>query len=172
MIESKVPQYLGKINEMYLGDEAGIMLYLAQSYGMLVFTGILVVLAGIVFLMLHFIFHRNLFRNRQMLYLGGFFLLFGVWILCESKIRQFYAGNLQLLNSMAFFMVMLMPIPLLWYCNEIEEKRYEKLFFWGNIVYAVNFFVNLFLVRSGLQEFVETTTWTNTLLILGGILCL
>lgn len=172
VIESKVPQYLGKINEMYLGDEAGIMLYLAQSYGMLVFTGMLAVLAGMVFLMLHFFFRRNLFRNRQMLYLGGFFLLFGAWILCESKIRQFYAGNLQLLNSMAFFMVMLMPIPLLWYCNEIEEKRYEKLFFWGNIVYAVNFFVNLFLVRSGLQEFVETTTWTNTLLILGGILCL
>lgn len=172
VIESKVPQYLGKINEIYLGDEAGIMLYLAQSYGMLVFTGVLAVLAGMVFLMLHFFFRRNLFRNRQMLYLGGFFLLFGAWILCESKIRQFYAGNLQLLNSMAFFMVMLMPIPLLWYCNEIEEKRYEKLFFWGTIVYAVNFFVNLFLVRGGLQEFVETTAWTNTLLIFGGILCL
>lgn len=172
VMESKVPQYLGKINEIYLGDEAGIMLYLVQSYGMLVFTGVLVVLAGIVFLVLHLLFRKNLFRNRQMLYLSGFFILFGAWILCESKIRQFYAGNLQLLNSMAFFMVMLMPIPLLWYCNEIEEQQYEKLFFWGTVVYAANFFVNLFLVWRGLKEFVETTAWTNTLLVLGGILCL
>lgn len=169
---SEVPQYLGKIHEIYLGDEAGILVYLMKCYGMPVFTGILVILTGLMFLALHIPFHKNMYRSRQMLYLGCFFLLFGAWLLCESKIRQFYAGNLSLLNSMAFFMVMLMPIPLLWYCNEIEEQRYDQWFFGGTVVYAANFFLNLFLVHQGIAEFVETTYWTNTLVILGCVFCL
>lgn len=171
-LQSDVSRYRGQINEIYLGDEAGIMLYLLKSYGLMLFTGLIVVLAGITFLLLHIPFHKNLFRSRQMLYLGAFFLLLGAWILCECKIRQFYAGNLALLNSMAFFMVMLMPIPLLWYCNEIEDYQYEKWFLGATIIYVINFFVNLILVGSGLKELVETTLWTNTLLILGGSLCI
>lgn len=50
----------------------------------------------------------------------------GVWLLCESKVRQLLAPNASIVSDLCFLTVMVAPYPFLIYVNEIQEHRYHR----------------------------------------------
>lgn len=171
IFRSVLPEYAGILNEVYIGDSLGIMFYLLGEYGLLLYTGLIVLISGLIFLVLHVALRKNVWRSRQMFFLALFLICFAGWILCESKIRQIYAGNMNLLNTMSFFFTMVFPIPMCLYINEIEERRYEEIFYGLTVVYAINYFINLGLVLFTSTQLVDTTKRT-VVLIGAGLVCI
>lgn len=50
----------------------------------------------------------------------------GVWLLCESKVRQLMASNVSVLSDVCFIIVMIAAYPFLIYVDQNQEHRYHR----------------------------------------------
>lgn len=50
----------------------------------------------------------------------------GVWLLCESRVRQLMAPNVSVLSDVCFIIVMIAAYPFLIYVDQIQEHRYHR----------------------------------------------
>ena len=48
-------------------------------------------------------------------------LLGAVWMLGESKLRQLVVSNASILSNMCFFVVMLCPVPIMFYIDSVQQ---------------------------------------------------
>ena len=44
-----------------------------------------------------------------------------VWMLGESKLRQLFVPNASILSNMCFFVVMICPVPIMFYIDSVQE---------------------------------------------------
>lgn len=155
--------YTGLMNQVYIGDEAEIRNYLLHIYGgeaLLAMCMLLLSIACIVIgILLRCFFHKNVALH----YLGSGIMLTSLWILSESKLRQFFFPNMSVVANMAVFFLMLLPMPFLLYLNHIQAYRYQK---WYMLLCTAN--IVDFVITTGLQLF-EIYDFVDTISITYGI---
>lgn len=135
------PETAGQINDIRIGSDIGIMFWLLDSYAsdmlfavLLLYTGIVIAIFGIV---IRFVFGEN--PNINITYLGIMAICSAIWMICESRLKQFYYGNLAVGEMILWEALFLAPIPLMIYVNRLQERRYCKLYFFGTaMALAVN----------------------------------
>ena len=93
-------------------------------------------------------------------------MLAALWILSESKLRQFFLPNASIIANMAVFYLMLLPMPFLIYINHIQAHRYQK---WYVLLCVAN--VADFVISTGLQvleiyDFIDTIMLTYIILMI------
>lgn len=159
--------YTGVLNSVYYGDQFDIWRVYISEYGMgILLAFCLMVMAGLTIL---FGAIFNHFYHRKMLigYLGSGIFLAASWLIAESRIRQLFFPNISVIGNMAFFVLMLLPLPFIFYMNGIQKGRYQRLYEILSGVYLLNFVYCVVMQLLGRRNLLDTMTMTNILIVAG-----
>ena len=133
--------YSGLVKNMYYGSQAGIWMELVRNEGLELFVGIIMFLLAficvIVSLILRFAYKRKDTKG-DLLYLGLTEMLAGIWVMCNSAFRQMVFPNISSIADMTFFALMLLPLPLMIFMNQVQEGRYYKAYFVASIITIID----------------------------------
>mgnify|MGYP000293788633 CR=1 FL=1 len=141
------------------------MSWVVAAFASAFFAGITSILFGIA---LKHVYHTTF----DMEYFGWCMVMGSVWMLGESKIRQILVPNASALAALCFVMIMLSPLPILFYADNIQNGKHRKLY--QNIGYIVilNFVISSILYLAKIKDYIETLPAAQLLLVIVFILVL
>ena len=119
--------YSGIINEVYCGNESDIWQSIYNQYGLSTYIAIFILFAGITSILFGIALKHVYHTTFDMEYFGWCMAMGSVWMLGESKIRQILVPNASALASLCFVMIMLSPLPILFYADSIQNGKHRKL---------------------------------------------
>lgn len=158
--------YSGYMEEILWGEKSDIMSYLIGQYGASAIMALLLFLIGLAVMIACQPF-VSVFRfkgSEEMFMMGILVVMASGWLLAESKLRQFFFPNSTIAMYMGFFMIMLIPYAVLGYINQVQKKRYEKIYMYILLWSAVNFVVCTGLQIFDIKDFFESMTSSHIVL--------
>ena len=121
-------KYTGTIRQMYIGDDDGIWLYHLRAAGGKALISIGLLAAGL-FVIFACAVVRVLYRKKMELrFLAWAIVLCAVWMLSELDVRQLWLDNLSIITNVSYWSLMLIPIALILYMDEVQKGYYRKLY--------------------------------------------
>lgn len=164
--------YSGIVNEVYCGNKADIWQNIYNTYGISTFIAFFILFAGITSILFGIALKHVYHTTFDMEYFGWCMVMGSVWMLGESKIRQILVPNASALAALCFVMIMLSPLPILFYADNIQNGKHRKLY--QNIGYIVilNFVISSILYLAKIKDYIETLPAAQLLLVIVFILVL
>ena len=133
-------KYTGDLRAIYIGDMLSIWLHLLKDCGTQTIVAIFLLLLSIfcilVCVILRFVYKKTL----PLTHLACTLFFCAFWMLSEIDFRQLVVKNVSLLSCYAYWSLMLIPISLMLYINEIQNNYYKKVFFLPTM-YSISIFV-------------------------------
>ena len=77
-------------------------------------------------------------------------------MLGESKLRQLFVPNASILSNMCFFVVMICPVPIMFYIDSVQQGRYRKVYHVAECIICVNFVICTVLQVLNIADFIST----------------
>ena len=148
--------YSGVINQVYCGDRAEIWTYLFEENGLETVIAFFILFAGIVSVIFSIALGLVYKAKFDMEYLGWCMVMGATWMLGESKLRQLLFPNSSILSALCFVMILLVPIPILFYADSVQQGRYHKLHQALGYIAVINFTVCTILHVTGIADYIET----------------
>ena len=102
----------------------------------------------------------------NMEYLGWCMLMGSVWMIGESKMRQILVPNASGLATSCFIMLMLCPLPISLYVNNLQKGKYKKIFQSICFIALLNFIICTILHLTGVADYIETMPAAHAILII------
>lgn len=99
-------------------------------------------------------------EQRELLYLGLFAIIFGVWAFGETQLSVFMYGNRAFWSYMAFTCLMTMCLPFLLFVREFMETEDKYLHRWIAGYIVLETIVAQFLHLTGVTSVKETVLFT------------
>lgn len=130
--------YSGIFNTVYYGTKAGIWRYIIRKNSLEIGVAMLMGVLGIICILCGIALQYYYKKRISLRYLALGILQAAMWLVANSELRQLIFPNISILNDMAFLMILAIPVPIVFYMNEIQENRYRKYY---NIVLSVNMVV-------------------------------
>ena len=149
-------KYAGVVNEIYCGDKSELWEYIFEKYGITMIISFFLLFAGAVTVIFSIALGIVYHLKFDMEYLGWCILLAAAWMLGESKLRQLLVPNASALSQLCFLMIMLGPLPIIYYIDSIQDKRHWKLLRWMEYVAILDFVVCCMLHLTGMADFIQT----------------
>lgn len=170
-LTSVLDKYNGTVSNMYIGDKSTLILHIANSGKISLFMCCILASLGF-FLFIIWIFARRLFRNNALLYLSFFSFVVCAWSLGETKMLQFFTGELQVVSILAFEALMLVPFPMLLYFLESIRDKQSKIYRANEIVFflsSIVFILNNALQIAGIKDMSETVVITHCEMLVAAV---
>lgn len=149
-------KYAGVVNEIYCGDKSELWEYIFEKYGITMIIAFFLLFAGAVTVIFSIALGIVYHLKFDMEYLGWCILLAAAWMIGESKLRQLLVPNASALSQLCFLMIMLGPLPIIYYIDSIQNKRHWKLLRWMEYVTILDFGVCCMLHLTGMVDFIQT----------------
>lgn len=164
-------KYAGNMRISYIGDRLSIWLYLLEDSGVQMLIAIFLFLMSssciIVCGILKVIYKKAL----PLIHLAWTIFFCAFWMLSEIAFRQVLVKNISILSCYAYWSLMLIPIPLLLFINEIQNRRYQKIYF-VPIVYSMAILtIGSFFQVFDIMQFVQQVPFIH-IGLLYSILCI
>ncbi len=152
---SSESKYAGNIRNCYIGDKLGIWTHLIEESGSRT-----IIILFLLFLSLFCIFVCEIMKYiykkaLPLTYLVWTMLFCSIWMLSEVEFRQIIFKNVSILTYYTYISLMIIPVPLLIYINEIQNGRYKKIHMVPIIYSIVIFFATTFLQIFNVAEYVQ-----------------
>jgi len=164
--------YSGVINAVYIGSAQGVYRYLFEQYAIGVFVAFLLLFASIISLVICIVISRRYQKDFPMSFAAWTGIIVSIEAIAESRLRQYYIGNMQIAGSVSYMMVGLIPIAVGLYINSTQRGRYEKIIKPFIILCFANFIINLLLQIFNIQDFLVSMTRSYILFVLSFVLWL
>lgn len=120
-------KYAGTMRNIHIGDKLGVLGYLVKESGLrtmiTVFLLFLSTFCILVCAILKYVYKKSL----PLSYLVWTMMFSSIWMLSEIEFRQLVFKNVSVLTCFTYFSLMIIPIPLMIYINEIQGYYYKKL---------------------------------------------
>ena len=155
-LQSFTHKYSGVVNTVYCGDKLDIWAYMFHCYFMVTLIACTMLFAGLVVLIISLVLDIVYKTRFDLEYLGWCMILGAVWMLGESKLRQLFVFNASILSNMCFFVVMICPIPILFYIDSVQQGRYRKVYHVAECIVCVNFVICTVLQVLNIADFIST----------------
>ena len=149
-------KYSGVVNKVYCGDKSDIWSYIFHCYFMVTLIACAMLFAGLVVLIISLVLDIIYKTRFDLEYLGWCMLFGAVWMLGESKLRQLFVSNASILSNMCFFVVMLCPVPIMFYIDSVQQGRYRKVYHVAECITCVNFVICTALQLLNIADFIST----------------
>lgn len=157
--------YSGVVNQIFCGDKADIWQLIFSHYGLATYIAFFTLFAGLTTILfsltLGFVYHTSF----DMEYLGWCMIMGATWMLGESKIRQLLIPNSSALASLCFVMILLGPIPLLLYADNVQHGLHRRLYHIVIGISLLNFTVCSILAIANIADYIETLPLGQIILI-------
>lgn len=165
-LRTNTKQYSSVVNTVYCGDKTDIWEFLFTQYGMetiiaffLLFASVITIIFSI---MLGLIYHTKF----DMEYLGWCMLMGSIWMLGESKFRQLLVPHSSALATLCFIILMLSPLPVLFYADQVQHRKYRRLYLPIGWLAIFNFIISTILHLTGILDYIETLFVSHAILLL------
>ena len=149
-------KYSGVVNKVYCGDKSDIWAYMFHCYFMVTLIACAMLFAGLVVLIISLVLDIIYKTRFDLEYLGWCMILGAVWMLGESKLRQLFISNASILSNMCFFVVMLCPVPIMFYIDSVQQGRYRRVYHVAECITCVNFVLCTALQVLNIADFIST----------------
>ena len=153
---SNSERYAGIVNEIFCADKMDIWSYLFGVYGAETVSALFILFAGIVTIALSIVLSITYKTKINLEYLGWCIVLGAAWLLGESKMRQLFFSNTSVLASLCFLLIMLCPIPILFYVDSMQHGRYKKIYVGIECVALLNMFLSSILQFAEIADYLDT----------------
>lgn len=139
-----------------IGNGEGICYQILRNYGPEMAMAVLTLFLGLIS-MLGCMTLIYFFKKRvPLIYLSYGICFTALWIIFNSVCREFIFPNITVISDMCFYMIMLIPFPMMFYVNELQKLRYQKLYLSGCLLCSVNFVVCNILWAANIASFRKT----------------
>ncbi len=162
---SPYKNYNGYINEPILGSNVACLHYIVNENKFSIITNIMIISFGfqlivIGLILIYFIKQPNIF------YIGLFTLFSGFWLLGESRVLQFITSNSYIITRSTYYILPLVPVPLLLYLEkniQSKEKKYSFVLIYSFIGFDILRFI---LEYNSLYDAFQTNNIFNLILLI------
>lgn len=158
--------YSGVVNTIYCGDQMQIWSYIFNHNFSTTVIGSFIFFASIVTILFSIALGIVYKTKFNMEYLGWCLLMGSVWMIGESKMRQLLVPNASGLATSCFVMIMLCPLPISLYVNNLQKGKYKKIFQSICFIALLNFIICTILHLTGIADYIETMPAAHTILII------
>ena len=158
--------YSGVVNTIYCGSTSDIWECLFNQYGFETIMAFFILFAGIITVIFSIALGVVYKTKFDMEYLGWCMIMGSVWMLGESKFRQLLVPNASALAILCFIMIMLCPLPILYYADLIQQGIHQKLYLILGCIVFCNFFICLLLHLTKVADFIETLPVAHLILVI------
>lgn len=148
--------YSGVVNTVYYGNKADIWLSIFSEHGLETFIAFFILFSGIVTILFSFALGIVYKKRFDMEYLGWCMVMGGTWMLGESKLRQLLIPNASALGSLCFVMILLSPLPVIFYADSLQEGKHHRSYACIGWIALANFAVSSFLSTARIADYMET----------------
>lgn len=148
--------YTGVVNTIYCGDRGDIWAQIFDQYGLETVMAFFILFAGLITVLFSIALGIAYHTRFDMEYLGWCMIVGAIWMISESKLRQLWVPNASIVASMCFVVVMLCPIPLLFYIDSVQKGKYGKLYRYIEGIAALNFVISTVLQLTGVADYIQT----------------
>lgn len=148
--------YTGRLNRVYIGEKLGIWGMIMKENGAVFLVALCLFLlsaAAIVVSVAVRVFYKT---KISLGILGWSTMLASLWVIAESRLRQLLFPNSSIIASMSYIALMLVPFPFIIYVNNLQKRRYERLYLGFLSLVTVSDFVCILLQALNVVDFVET----------------
>lgn len=115
-------KYSGVINPVYCGDRAKIWVSLFDQNGSETIIAFFILFSGIISVLFSIALGLVYKTKFDIEYLGWCMIMGATWMLGESKLKQLLFPNSSILSALCFVMIMLVPIPILFYADSLYSR--------------------------------------------------
>lgn len=122
-------KYAGDMRISYIGDRLSIWMYLLEDSGVQMVTAFFLLLMSLFCIIVCSILKLVYKKPLALSYLAWTIFFCAFWMLSEITFRQVLVKNISILSCYAYWSLMLIPIPLLTFINDIQNERYRKVYF-------------------------------------------
>ncbi len=158
--------YSGVVNTIYCGDQMQIWSYIFNHNFSGTVIGLFIFFASIVTILFSIALGIVYKTKFNMEYLGWCMLMGSVWMIGESKMRQILVPNASGLATSCFIMLMLCPLPISLYVNNLQKGKYKKIFQSICFIALLNFIICTILHLTGVADYIETMPAAHAILII------
>ena len=152
---SSKSKYAGRTYTCYIGDNGGIWGYLLKQSLIRTLVAAFLLIMSLCCIVICFILKIVYKKRLALYYLSWAVFLCASWMLSEIEFRQTVFPNVSVLTNYTYWTLMLIPIPLILYINEIQNGRYQKIYTLPIIYSALIFVVATVLQIFDIAQFVE-----------------
>lgn len=168
---SSTSKYAGDMRPIYIGDRLSIWTHLVETAGLRTFIAVSLFLSSMlcifICIILKFVYRKTL----PLIYLAWTIFFCAFWMLSEAEFRQILIKNISILSNYTYWCLMIIPLPLLLYINEIQNNRYRKVFLAPMLYSASILIVSTILQVFDITQFVHIIFYIHAGLLLS-ILCI
>ena len=158
--------YSGIVNTIYCGDQMQIWSYIFNHNFSVTVIESFIFFASIVTILFSIALGIVYKTKFNMEYLGWCMLMGSVWMIGESKMRQLLVPNASGLATSCFIMLMLCPLPISLYVNNLQKGKYKKIFQSICFIALLNFIICTILHLTGVADYIETMPAAHAILII------
>lgn len=158
--------YSGVVNTIYCGDQMQIWSYIFNHNFSVTVIESFIFFASIVTILFSIALGIVYKTKFNMEYLGWCMLMGSVWMIGESKMRQLLVPNASGLATSCFIMLMLCPLPISLYVNNLQKGKYKKIFQPICFIALLNFIICTILHLTGIADYIETMPAAHAILII------
>lgn len=151
--------FAGKTGEVLIGDKYSIWLSFFKEYGLVTLFQFIIICASVLCVGACVVLTAVFKRPFELKYLAACTFFLTVWLFSENEFRQLLFPNVSVLTVLTFYSLILGPLSLGLYINELQKKRYEKF-------YAVLFGYALFdILIVTVLEMTKTVQFLDSLIL-------
>ncbi len=148
--------YSGTVRTVYMGDKIELLRALFKESGVEIVAAVITLFLGLLSIIGSVIMNWCYHRPLNLKYLGWGVVLAACWLIVNSLFRQILFPNVSVISDVTFMIVSILPIPFLIYLNQLQDGRYQKLYFGMEIVAVLDVIITVFLHVTGWKDFTET----------------
>lgn len=148
---SSIKSYENALSGVRMGTQQSILLDIFNHQWLEVLLGSIVLMFGCIFIIGHWAIRFILKKNIYIGYLGTFAIMIATWVLCESKMRQFYSDHIFALSIMTIHVLLLCPVPILTYMDYLQKRRFTRFYQYSKIISLLFFFLSILFQMIGID---------------------
>jgi len=169
---STTASYSGMFYTVNYGNTAGIWAYLIkEGIGELIIA-LIMLIAGLASFIFSISYMRSMQESTTLMHIGWACVLAAIWVFTNSTLRQLLFPNVSVAGDIPFLVIMLLPVPIAMYMDNMQEDRYHKCYLSLMILSLVNLVVCTALHVGDIIEFNRSALGMEAIVILLVILIL
>ncbi|MBE6015107.1 MAG: HD domain-containing protein [Lachnospiraceae bacterium] len=157
----------GVLNSVSYGYSGNLYYHIYSESRMTVIAAYILITIGIVIICVHFIMKKRRGRAVSLLYTGELALAMGLWLISESKLRQWLFASFSPSAIYCYITIELLPLFACLFFDSVQKKRYHKLYLPIEVVILGQFIVNTVLAVGRVATYYQTLFMSHGWMIVG-----
>lgn len=157
----------GTINEILIGPGNNVWFSVMQKNIPVNAVVFVVLILGVILIIAWLVLHRFEQNSRASFSLGLLMTDIGIWVFSESNLRQIIFSKPSLSSYFAYLSVELLGVLVCLFFDEVQHKKYHKIYIIIESVVCIQLTVNIILHFTHVADLYQTLIFSHIGMVLG-----